>query len=303
MEMGILAFDIGGTRGRCCVAGRDGTHSAVASLKREGHEDGSAWLRRLLECGRETARQSAKLDRVAVSFGGPVAPDGRVVSVHVPGWEQVDLRAEMTKAFGLPVEIENDANCGALGEYRFGAARGVAYAAYFTVSTGIGGGVILGGKLYRGAHGMAAEFGHIVLQSGPDAPQYAAGKPGVLEALASGPAIERDAAAALRKLGRPVPAGFGAKYVFESGEAWAIDVRERAIGHLGRGVAAVVCAFDLDRVVIGGGVALAGEALFKPLRAAVDRFLPAFMEGKVAVVPAALGDYSALLGAVALCGA
>ncbi|MCY3021405.1 MAG: ROK family protein [Planctomycetota bacterium] len=304
-DQDILAFDVGGTRGRCCLARADGTHGDVIGLARAPHEDGARWLARLLEAGRDLNKAPGKRRVVGVSFGGPVAPDGRVLSMHVPGWEKVDLAGAMAGAFGLPVCIENDGNTGALGEHRFGAGRGTRYMAFLNSSTGIGGGVILDGKLYRGAHGLAAEFGHMVMRTGPDAPQYAAGKPGVLEALASGPAIARDGALALRGLGRPVPANFGAKHVFDAarnGEAWAVEVRDRAVEELARGVAAVICAYDPERVVIGGGVSLAGDALFEPLRAGVTRFVPHYLERKADIVPAALGDSAPLMGAVAAAG-
>jgi glucokinase len=222
--------------------------------------------------------------------------------MHVKGWESVDLCGEMRRAFQLPVVVENDANAGALGEHRYGAGRGARFMAYMTVSTGIGGGVILDNKLYRGAHGMAAEFGHMVFHSGPHAPTYAEGKPGALEALASGPAIEREARVWLSAKQMPIPAGFTAKNVFDAaraGETWALETLEKTTDPLARGVAAVMCAFDLERVVIGGGVSLAGDTLFVPLRKAVNKHLPHFLEGKLEVLPAALGDYSALMGAVA----
>jgi glucokinase len=300
--MDILAFDIGGTRGRCCLAGASGSHTDVISLARAANEDGARWLERLLAAGRELNQRPGKRRIVGVSFGGPVTPDGRIRSMHVPGWEAIDLADAMRNAFALPVCVENDGNTGALGEHRYGAGRGTRHMVYLNCSTGIGGGAIVDGKLYRGAHGLAAEFGHMVMHPGPDAPQYAFGKPGVLEALASGPAIARDGRAMLERLGRVIPPQFSAKSVFDAaraGEDWALAVRDAAVAHLARGVAAALCAYDAERAVIGGGVALAGEVFFGPLRAAVQRFLPAYLEGQADVVPVALGDHAPLLGAVA----
>jgi glucokinase len=300
--LNILAFDFGGTQARCCLA-RGGTIGAdVRVLQRRADDGGRDWLKRLLSEGRALTADLTP-DAVAVSFGGPVLAGGRVISMHVKGWEDVELTQEMSEAFGVPVFIENDANCGALGEYHGGAGAGCRFMAYFTVSTGIGGGVILDGKLFRGAHGMAAEFGHMVLDALPDAPQYAAGKRGVLEALASGPAIAREGKVALALAGKPVPETLTAKHVFEharAGESWAKAVLDVAIGHLARGVAAVICAYDLERVVIGGGVALAGDDLFIPLRQKVKAYLPPMLEGKAAIVPAMHGDFAPLLGAIAI---
>jgi glucokinase len=301
--MEILAFDIGGTQGRCCVASPGGERGEVRTLRRNSEENGRAWLDRLLAAGREVAQHSTALKVVAISFGGPIGNDGRIFSVHVRGWEDVDLRAEMQNAFKLPVVVDNDGNLGALGEFTFGAGRGCRTMLYFTVSTGIGGGAILDGKLYRGAHGISAEFGHIMLEAGPHAPQYASGKPGILEALASGPAIEREGRAVLKRLGIPIPEGFSAKHVFDAargGEEWALSVRDKAMAQLGRGVAATICAFDPERVILGGGVALAGNVLFGPLREQAKKALPHYLEDKAEILQAELGDYSALMGAVAL---
>jgi glucokinase len=301
--MEILAFDIGGTQGRCCVAQRDGTRGEVRTLKRKPEEDGRAWLDRLLAAGREVAKNAAGLKTVSISFGGPIGNDGRIFSVHVRGWESVDLRREMQETFKLPVLVENDANAGALGEFKFGAGRGCHSMLYFTISTGIGGGAIVNGQLLRGAHGLAAEFGHMMMEAGPHAPQYATGKPGILEALASGPAIEREGRVVLNRLGLPIPENFNAKFIFDAArnrEAWALSVRDQAVAHLGRGVAATICAFDPERVILGGGVALAGETLFAPLREQVNKALPHYLENKATVVQAELGDFSALMGAVAL---
>jgi glucokinase len=309
--MEILAFDIGGTQGRCCRASLDGKHGAVTTLQRGASKDGREWLDRLIAAGREltaatATATSAPIRIVSVSFGGPVANDGKILSMHVAGWESINLGAELERAFAVPVLLENDANAGAVGEFTYGAGRGFNTMAYFTVSTGIGGGVILNGKLYRGPHGMAAEFGQFILDDSPAAPQYATGKRGNLEALACGPGIAREGRAELQRLGRAVPENFSAKTVFDAArnsEDWAVRVRDTAAGHLARGVAAVICAYDLERVVIGGGVSLAGETLFAPLREKVEHHLPHFLEGKCSVVPAALGDYAALLGAVGIAAA
>ncbi|HLX59991.1 MAG TPA: ROK family protein [Planctomycetota bacterium] len=310
----ILAFDIGGTHGRCALA-RCTQDSAtpfefgeVSSFKRTPGADGPAWLAVLLDGAKKLCAK--KVRYAAVSFGGPVAPDGRIQSTHVPGWERVDLSGELARAFDLgrgDIVVENDANAGALGEFHWGAGRGCRDMLFFTVSTGIGGGVILDGKLRRGAHGLAGEFGHMIMDGREGAPQYAAGKPGALEALASGPAMEREGRAALEKVragGPPAPQVISAKNVFDaavSGEPWAVEARARCVGELGRGIAAAMSAYDVERVVIGGGVSLAGDALFVPLRAAVQEYLPTFMSGKVEVVPAELGDRAQLYGAVTAC--
>ncbi|MEI6234154.1 MAG: ROK family protein [Planctomycetota bacterium] len=305
----IVAFDIGGTQGRCGVArvssGAAFELTQVKALRRGVDEHGPEWLDRLMACAKDVCTRQPRF--AAVSFGGPVSPDGSIQSMHVSGWDAVDLVGRIASEFGLArthVFVENDANAGALGESRYGAGRGCLDMLYFTVSTGIGGGVILNGSLRRGAHGMAGEFGHMIMDGDPNAPFYAAGKPGALEALASGPAMEREGREALRRAGRDVPEALSAKVLFDAaelGEAWAVETRRTCVGHLARGIAATVCAYDVERVVVGGGVALAGEALFGPLREAVAVYLPKFMSGKVAILPAELGDRAPMFGAIAAC--
>ena len=341
----LVAFDIGGTLGRVgllqCLPliasvdtarpasagipgpgeqrGRRETHSfsmhslppfeivplKLEILQRAASESGPHWLARLIDCALKIAPEFPRA--CAVSFGGPVSPDGQILSMHVPGWENVDLAGEIAQAFHISrsaVDVENDANAGALGEYFFGAGRGARDMLYFTVSTGIGGGVILDGKLRRGVHGFAGEFGHMLLDARPDAPQYASGKRGAFEALASGPALARMAREALEKTGGNAPEIFSAKEVFDAAAQalpWAVDALETFTAQLARGIAAAQCAFDVERIVIGGGVAQAGELLFEPLRKKIDGCLPIFLSGKFQLVPASLGDKAPMYGAVAAC--
>jgi glucokinase len=298
--MEILVFDFGGTQGRCALATLTGQLSDVQRLKRAPNEDGGVWFQRLLNAGKNIVSQKTRI--ISISFGGPVDHAGRIISMHVSGWEKVDLCAEMKKQFGCAVVVDNDANCGALGEFYFGAGRGKQTMAYFTVSTGIGGGVILDGKLFRGATNKAGEFGQMVLHPGPDAPQYAAGKPGTLEALACGPAIEREGRLKLAALGQRVPDDFSAKEVFDAAREkcpWAVEVLDVSIGHLARGVAAVICAYNVERIIIGGGVSQAGSVLFDPLREKVNTYLPHYLSGEADILPAELGDETPMFGAIA----
>src|SRR6266436_5031846 len=189
-----LAFDFGGTKARCGLVSRDGRLGPTRVQGRPRSDDGPRWLARMLDEGRGLLAEAGPgaPRAVGVSFGGPVDDEGRVFSMHVAGWEKVDLRQSMREAFGLPCLVDNDANLGALGEQRFGAGRDTAHLAYFTVSTGVGGGVVLHGKVHRGAHGIAGEFGHIPVRPFDlAAPECACGKRGCVESLASGRAEAR----------------------------------------------------------------------------------------------------------------
>jgi glucokinase len=232
---------------------------------------------------------------VGVSFGGPVDNEGRVLSIHVAGWGGLDPVADLRARLGLPVRIENDANCGALGETRFGRWGTVHTLVFLTCSTGIGGGIVSAGRLFKGSHGVAGELGHICLD--PAGPPCPCGRRGCLEALCSGTAMARRAAEAT---GREFP---GAKEVFAAaaaGDAVCQAVLEAVFADFGRGLAAIHQAFDPDLIVIGGGVSLAGAALTGPLTAAARAAVMAGRGELVRVEAAALGLCSQLYGAAAL---
>ncbi len=236
---------------------------------------------------------------VGISFGGPVdlACRRTILSHHGPGWEDFPLVERVADVWRRPVAMDNDANAAALGEFRFGAGRGYRNVLYVTVSTGIGAGVILDGKLYRGSRGLSGEIGHMIVQ--PDGPPCPCGKRGCVEAVAAGPSIARDYAA---KAGL-APESATAQDVFRwanRGDQVARNVVQQAIRLLGIGLANAINLLDPDVVVIGGGVSRAGDALFSPLREAVRANSTPSPPGAVAIVPAMLGDGVGVLGAVAL---
>jgi glucokinase len=236
---------------------------------------------------------------IGISFGGPVNPTltRTLLSHHGPGWEDVALVDRVSVLFGLPAAMDNDANAAALGEWRFGAARGTRNALYVTVSTGIGGGIIVEGKLYRGSRGLSGEIGHIVVI--PNGPDCTCGKRGCLEAVSAGPGIARAYAHAVGGSVENVTAADVFLHA-QQGDSFAQDVLANAIHHLGVGIADAINLLDPDVVVVGGGVSRAGDALFKPLREAVRSACLYSPDDGVRIVPAELGDAVGILGAVAL---
>jgi len=259
----------------------------------------------------ESAETEVKV--AAIGVPGPVrAADGVVVRApNLPGWDNVPVAARLEALTGLRVLVGNDANLAALGEQRYGAGRGARHLVYLTVSTGIGGGVIAEGRLLLGAHGFAAELGHIPVE--PGGPLCGCGGRGCLEALASGTAIARQAAEiARRKPGSGLwaaaggrPEGLDAPTVerlARQGDPDARHLFEQVGRYLGLGLTAVIHAFDPEQVVIGGGVANAFDLFGPALRAELGRrLMPAYRDG-VEIVRAALGDVSGLYGALALAG-
>jgi len=205
--------------------------------------------------------------------------------------------------------VGNDAKLAALGEYRFGAGKGVTTLVYLTISTGIGGGVVERGRLYLGAHGWATELGHTIVE--PHGPPCACGGRGCLEALAAGPAIALQAqerirageASALSGMVEGRPDRISALEVVaaaRSGDSLAQQVMGRAGFYLGIGMVNFIHAFDPEKIIVGGGVSKAGDLLFSPARAVIAERAMTQEWRQVPIVPAKLGDDVGLVGAVAL---
>ncbi len=197
--------------------------------------------------------------------------------------------------YGAPVAMDNDANTAALGEWRFGAGVGCDSLLYITVSTGIGGGWVLSGQIYRGADSMAGEIGHLAID--PNGPVCVCGKRGCVEAIGSGTNIAR----AMNAHARRGESGWTAEKVnreAEAGDPLAVEVMETAARALGLGIGYAITLMNPQKVIIGGGVANAGQIYWRTLRATAAQFVLPQM--RVEVVPAALGGDSPLWGAVAL---
>jgi glucokinase len=254
--------------------------------------------------------RAAAPDVAAVGFGIPSVVDSATgmseYSVHLP-LEGVRFRDVMADRLGLPVWVDNDANLALLAESRAGAARGARHALMLTLGTGIGGGLLLDGRLYRGARGGGAELGHVVVDI--DGPPCQGGCPnrGCLEALASGSAIGREGRAAAERVpgsalgralaaGREVTGGLVTE-VAHDGDRAAVEVLALVGRRLGAGLASLVNAFQPEVIVIGGGAVAAGELLLAPAReVAMATALPPSRAG-VRIVAAELGEEAGMIGA------
>lgn len=278
--MSLLAIDIGGTKFTMALFERgEMVRRESRATDREG---GREWMvERIREIGLDWAER-APFTAIGVGFGGPVdyAAQQVVLSTHVGGWDGFDLPGFLREAFQAPVLLDNDANVGALGEGLHGAGLDQRPLFYMTLSTGIGGGILTENGVLRGADSYAGELGHINIR--PGGPECLCGSNGCFERMCCGLWLEQDhGRPAHELLTDPV---FVERYVID----------------LARGLKAVIMLLNPARIVIGGGISKAGDALFIPLRAELRRQITSWSRARIDVVPAALGDDSVLWGAYEL---
>jgi glucokinase len=308
----IIAIDLGGTQLRAALCTPDGTiHTRVRKMThaKRGPDDVMA---RACQAAEQVWPEQGEVQAIGLSAPGPVNPlDGVVIGApNLPGWDHVPARDILRERFQRPVYVGNDANLAALAEHRFGAGRGCDDMIYMTISTGIGGGIVLGGRLFLGHQGLAGEIGHVVVR--PDGPRCGCGNRGCLEALASGTAIGHQAqtlAIAGRAPAILAAAGgdvtrVSSKSVGQAaaqGDKVAIKLLRQAGRYIGIGITNLMHLFNPQRFVLGGGVTQTGALLFRPIHRTVRlwAFLPQYWED-TEIVPAALGDDVCLLGALAL---
>ena len=301
----VIAIDLGGTKLLAGVIDRDGV-----VVRRSIHPTDTSSQDALLAQLEGAIAEFIGEDASALGVGIPSLIDqhaGRAAaSVNVP-LAGIDLRDELGSRFGLPVALENDANAAALAEHRFGAGRGTAHMVMLTLGTGIGGGLILNGELYRGGLGTAGELGHMTIDA--EGPLCQGTCPGIghLESLASGTAADRLAKRYATErpdgdLGRAVAEGqeIDARLAVELASAGDGDAREvmATIGHcLGIGIANYVNVFNPELVVLGGGFSRAGELLLGPARKVVAERALAPSRDFVRIALAVLGVEAGLIGA------
>lgn len=308
----VIGVDAGGTK---LLAGVVDAQLVVHERVRRvwTHGDQSSDRRAVLDTMVEVVEEvrAAAPDAQGVGFGIPSLVDSEgnsTMAVHLP-LEDLPFRDLMSERLGLAVSVENDANAAALVEQRYGAARGAAHVVLLTLGTGIGGGLILNGQVYRGALGTGAELGHMVLDlEGPSHPGTCPNR-GCLESFVSGTAIAREGAEAGRRepgsaLGREAAAGAvtGALVteLAHDGDEAALGALELVGRRLGAGLVSLVNVFNPDFVVLGGGALAAGELLLGPAREVVAERALRPSRDHVRIVPAHFGEEAGMLGAALL---
>lgn len=310
----IVAVDLGGTTYTVALVDTEGRIELKEEYDTRSEEGPERVLARIAEAIRKL-----------LSDAGLTLADVRGIGLGIPGlhdtrrgvclyasnlrWENVPVRDHFAASFGVPVAIENDVRCAALGEQHFGAGRGVGDMVLVALGTGVGGAIILNGRLVRGGFGFAGEIGHQTID--PDGLVCGCGNQGCLEAYAGARGIVYRARAAygrrpselIKRLAGDDLSGLSPKTLYEAavaGDATARWLFAETGRYLGIGLSNIVSVLNPSRIVIGGGVARAGELLFGPIREEIARRAPAVMSEGLEVVGAALGPEAGVIGASTL---
>jgi len=307
----VAAVDLGGTKILTALVSSRGKVLVKRHHPTMAAEGPPAVVRRILSGINQllsSRRAASGVSSLSIAAAGAIDMERGVVtkSPSLPGWVDIPLRSIVAEAFQLNTIIVNDANAAALGENYFGAGRGARNLIYITVSTGIGGGIIINGELYLGASGGAGELGHMTIDI--NGPRCNCGNTGCLEVLASGTAIAKEAR---RRLGQGEKSSLSdivggrvedvtaekVALAAQGGDALATAVVARAATYLGAGMVNLVNIFNPEVIVVGGGVAKMGDLLLNPVRQVVqERAFPQLAQ-TVHILPAQLGDDAGIIGA------
>lgn len=290
----VAGVDLGGTKIYTAVADLRGNLISEFKCPTCASRGPAPVIEEIVSTIDETLRLAGadrkSLKAVGIGTPGPVNYSTGVVAdpPNLKGWHNIPLRKILTKELGCKIDVDNDANLAGLAEVRFGAARGLTEVVYVTASTGVGGGIICNGRLYRGADGAAGEVGHMTIL--PGGPKCNCGNRGCLEALASGTAFSKRHGYTTEEAYRRVKNG---------DVKAAADVGELA-DWLGIGLSNIANIFNPQAIVVGGGLANMGSMLFTPLRAAVKKYGFSIAGRNVRILRSKLGKRVGVMGAVAL---
>jgi glucokinase len=287
----IIGVDLGGTKICTAIADKKGRIILSETVPTEAKKGRAHVIRRIegaiIKICKDSGHSLSSVESIGIGAPGPVLADKGVIldPPNLSGWKRVYLRDIISRRFRKKVFLENDANCAAIGELRFGAGKAFTDFVYVTISTGIGGGIIIGKKLYRGVSGSAGEIGHMVIDI--HGPKCGCGKIGHLEALASGPAMARRSKMPAEEIGR----------LAKKRDKKALEAIRYNGWLIGKGFANIVNIINPEAIIVGGGVSNLGKPLFDSIKktvreSALDR---------VRIIPAQLKKDVGVIGAIALC--
>lgn len=297
----FLGIDIGGTKIAGAIVTAQGVLRRRADIPTPAQEGGLRVLEAALALA-QTLRAGETIKAVGIGAGGQIDPvRGVVLSATdlLPGWAGIDIKAAFAQSLGIPACVDNDVNALALGETRFGAARGLTTVVFLAIGTGLGGALLINGLLHRGAHGGGGEFGHLLLSMDADARTDGGGHAGTWQAYVSGPGLAQTYQEAA---GQHAPRLTGhdiARAAQDSPDSLAGQAIARTGEYLGYGLVSLANALDPDLIVVGGGLASLGDTLLAPARHVLHlRALP--YAAQCPVVVASLGPNANVVGAASL---
>jgi len=302
----LAGIDLGGTNIRVALATSETTHTAPVHRSTPAADGPDAVMQSIADCVRE-ASGGAPLDGAAIGIPGPLDPMTGVVHAapQLHGWHELPAASMLGTLLGCPVAIRNDASLAGFAEWKAGAGGGSRHFLFVTASTGIGGALVVDGRLYDGGTGSGGEVGHAPM--GLDGPACAQGHPGCLEGFASGTGIAHQAHRAVAagestSLASLPPDRIDAKAVQDAaraGDQVATRIYAGAGRALGRALGGLINLLSPEVIAVGGGLIHAGDLLFDPLRAGVAEMAFEYPASQCRVVPAALGTDAGLVGAIA----
>ncbi|MGL5477693.1 MAG: ROK family protein [Clostridium sp.] len=305
----VVGVDLGGTKISTALANLEGKVSNINVIPTNAHEGEEKVLQRIIENIEFVINDSnidiSEVKAIGIGSPGPLdAEKGIIISTPNLPFKDFNLVKPLNEKFNVPVYLDNDANVAAIGEYMLGAGKGTKNMVYFTVSTGVGGGAVLNGQIYRGNTSNALEIGHTTVA--PFGPRCGCGNIGCLEAVSSGTAIGRRGQEAARTKVETSLKNYDEVTSFEvfteakKGDKVAMDIIDEALTYLGIGIANAVSIFDPEMIVIGGGVTQAGDIVFDKVREVVNKRCFTAMAESTKILPAGLGTDAGVVGAVAL---
>jgi len=291
----IIGVDLGGTKILTAVTDRQGSLISTAQVDTQAKLGPEKVIQNIIRSITLALKQGkipmSRVYKIGIGAPGPILGEAMIVSPpNLPGWENVNIKSILGKALKKDIFVENDANAAALGELRFGAGKGFRNLVYITVSTGIGGGIIINGKIYKGALGTAGEIGHMVIDM--HGPKCGCGNYGCLEALAAGPAIAKMAG---------TKNALEAEIKAKNGNKRAKMAIEIAAKYIGIGIANLNNILNPDIFVVGGGVSNMGRLLLDPVKHWAREYSMKASRKSLIIVQTKLKKNVGVLGAASLC--
>ena len=307
-----IGVDIGGTNIKVGICDEQGKLVKTFEGPTDAEQGPDVVLERIAEYTKKIVDLSSyaweQVEGIGIGIAGFMdIPEGFVkLSPNLPGFRNVPVKKTLEQKLGKSVKIDNDANVAALGEAWSGAGAGIANVVCYTLGTGVGGGIIINGKIHQGSNGMAGELGHISIVPDLEAINCGCGQIGCLETVSSATGIVRMANDAVERgelTSLALLEKLEAKDVFDaakSGDEVALRIVNRAAYYLGRSMATVAVVVNPQRFILGGGVSKAGDILFEPIRETFRKYAPEVAQEGVDIVPAILGNDAGVVGAAGL---